>query len=104
MTNSIAPFPIDPTLTAISIAFRNDAQTLIADQVMPKTPIGTKQFKYLSFDAEQSYTIPNTKIERKSQPNTTEYVGSEVAGMAVDYGLDDIVPIDDIEQANRDDC
>ncbi len=99
MADNLAPFPIDPTLTAISIAYRNDAQTLIADRVLPKTKVGTKSFEYLNFDSAQSFTVPDTKIGRKSQPNIVEFYGEEKSGSVVDYGLDDIIPFDDINQA-----
>ena len=35
---SNAPFPIDPELTAIAIAYRNGR--MIADEVLPRVPVG----------------------------------------------------------------
>ncbi len=35
---AIRPFPIDPKLTAIAIAYRNPDIVLIADSVLPRTP------------------------------------------------------------------
>ena len=94
-----APFPVDSRLQGIALAYRNPTQNLIADKLMPRTPVATKSFKYLEFDSEQHFSLPDTKVGRKSQPSVVEYVASEKSATVLDYGLDDIVPIDDIEQA-----
>lgn len=93
------PFPIDPELTGIAIAFRN--AEMIADQVLPRLePRLTKsQFKYMVFGFDQLITIPDTKVGRKSEPGTMEFGGTEVAAFTKDYGQDSIIPIDDIAQA-----
>lgn len=93
------PFPIDPVLTGIIIAYKNTM--LIADQVMPRlTPnLPKKQFKWWKFDFGQFITVPDTKVGRKSQPNTVEFQAEEVEASTSDYGLDDIIPLDDINNA-----
>ena len=69
--------------------------TLIADAVLPRTPpLGTKKFKYLTYDTAQGFTVPNTMVGRKSEPNVMEFGGTEVNAETVDYGLDDIIPND----------
>jgi hypothetical protein len=40
-----APYPIQPELTAIALAYTN--RTAIADEVLPRLPVGKKEFKYL---------------------------------------------------------
>ena len=94
-----APFPVDSRLQGIALAYRNPTQNLIADKLMPRTPVATKSFKYLEFDSEQHFTLPDTKVGRKSEPTVVEYIATEKSATVLDYGLDDIIPIDDIEQA-----
>lgn len=93
------PFPIDPVLTGIIIAYRNNM--LIADQVMPRlTPnLPRKEFKWWKFDFGQFITVGDTKVGRKSEPNTVEFQAEEVDASTADYGLDDIIPLDDINNA-----
>lgn len=93
------PFPVDPELTGIAIAFKN--AEMIADQVAPRLePRLTKQqFKYMVFGFDQMITIPDTKVGRKSEPGTVEFGGTDTPGMTEDYGQDSIIPIDDITQA-----
>lgn len=96
------PFPVNPVMTAVAIAYRNPDVALIADAVLPRTPpLATKKFKYMTFDKAQGFTVPDTKVGRKSEPNVVEFGGAEVVDETQDYGLDDIVPNDDIEADNQ---
>lgn len=96
----IRPFPVNPVLTAISIAYRNPDIALIADEVFPLTPTA-QEFKYLKYDLAQGFTIPDTKVGRKSAPNEVEFTATEVTDKVIDYGLDDFVPNEDIEADNQ---
>ncbi len=89
-------FPVNPTLTAIAIAYRNPDVSLIADRVLPRMPTG-KKFTYTRYSREQAYTIPDTKVGRKSEPTMVDFGGVPVNGECLDYGLDDILPIDEID-------
>ncbi|MGV1802565.1 capsid protein [Agrobacterium vitis] len=93
------PFPIDPVLTGIIIAYKNN--TLIADQVLPRlTPnLPKKKFTWWQFDFGQFITVPDTKVGRKSSPNEVEFQAEEVEDKTEDYGLDDVIPLDDINNA-----
>ncbi len=93
------PFPVDPVLTGIVVNYHNNAY--IADQVLPRlNPIlPKKEFKYMTFAFGQAITLPDTKVGRKGEPNTVEFEGNEQTGSCDDYGLDDIIPVDDIRQA-----
>jgi hypothetical protein len=93
---STTAFPVNPELTAIAMAYRNPAHTLIADLVLPRVSVA-KKFNYSVYSAEQGYTLPDTKVGRKSQPNEVDFQGSLVSGETQDWGLDDIVPIDEID-------
>ncbi len=94
---AVAPFPIQPELTAIAIAYRNEEY--IADRVFPRVPVGVKTFKYLKYALADRFTIPNTLVGRKGAPNEVEFSATETEATAADYGLDDPIPQDDIDQA-----
>jgi len=96
-----APFQIDPQLTAIAVAYRNRA--LIADEVLPRvSPVATKEFRYTLFNKGEILTIPDTRVGRRGAPNTVEFSGTTTTSEALDFGLEDEIPQDDIDQAARD--
>ena len=84
-------FPVNPTLTAIAIGYRNPDVNLIADTVLPRVPTGEK-FTYTKYDAAMGYTVPDTQVGRKSEPNMVDFGGTHVENSTIDYGLDDLVP------------
>lgn len=93
------PFPVDPELTAVVVAYEN--AELIADRVLPRVqPTLTKQtFTYRKYDFSELVTVPDTKVGRKGQPGEVEFTGTDVPAATTDYGLDDVVPADDVTQA-----
>lgn len=93
----LRPFPTDPRLTGIVIAYTNAA--LIADLVLPRVQVAKKEFRWLKFDRAERMTIPETLVGRKSLPNEVDFTAAEEAGMVHDRGLDDVVPNDDIAEA-----
>lgn len=92
-------FPVNPQLTAVALAYQNPAAALIADQVMPRVPTA-KKFSYTVYTASQGYTVPDTKVGRKSEPNMVDFGGTLVTAECQDYGLDDLVPNDEIQAYN----
>jgi hypothetical protein len=88
-------FPVNPELTAIAIAFQNPAVQLIADTVLPRIPV-PKKFVYTQYTVAQGYTVPDTKIGRKSEPNMVDFGGVLINSECVDWGLDDLVPNDEV--------
>lgn len=92
--SSFAPYPIQPDLTAIAIGYRN--QNLIADQVLPRIPVGKKFFKYTTYPKGDAFTVPDTRIGRNSAPNEVEFSASEVTATTNDYGLALPIPEDDM--------
>ncbi len=97
---SLAPFPIDVRLTGLVIAFKNPTTSLIADQVLPRFGgIEGRTFKWIKRSLGEHFDIPDTKVGRKSEPATVEFGGSEQTATCEAYGLDDIVPNEDIENA-----
>lgn len=86
------PFPIDPVLVGIVQAYTNGK--LIADDVLPRlNPILTKEeFKWWYFDFGQFITLHDTKVGRKSEPNLVEFEAQEKTDRTDDFGLDDLIP------------
>lgn len=91
------PFPTDPALTAIALAYHNAA--MIADLVLPRSPVGKREFKYYEHDMAEGFTVPDTRVGRKSRPGQVEFHATEKTSSCDDYGLDDAVPQDDIDNA-----
>jgi hypothetical protein len=91
------PFPITPELTAIAIAYRNPK--LIADGVLPRVPVGLQQFKYWTYPKGDAFTIPDTKVGRRSKPSEVEFGATETVAATEDFGLEDPVPQSDIDNA-----
>ena len=94
---TVAPFPVTPELTAVALAYRNTR--LIADEVLPRVPVGAQNFKYFSYPKGTFFTPPDTRTGRTGKPNTIEFSGTEVVSSTYDESLDDPVPNADIQNA-----
>lgn len=90
-------FQTNPELTAIAIGYKNRDVDLIADQVLPRIGKGSKKFSYTRYTAADAYTLPNTRVGRKSDPTMVDFGGVLVNDECVDWGLDDLVPNDEQE-------
>lgn len=96
------PFVIQPELTAIAIAYMQQPADYIADLVMPRVKaVGKREFKYQEYGLE-SYSRPDTRVGRKGVPNEVNWASSEKTAAIEDYGLEDPIPQDDIDQGARD--
>lgn len=96
----MTPFPIDPVLTGITLAYAN--RRLIADVVLPRSrPMPRQAFNYRKWNLGEGFTLPNTKVGRKSAPEEVEFTGVRIPDETDDYGLDDVVPNDDIANAGE---
>lgn len=91
------PFPLQTELTAIALAYKNSAY--IADLVLPRVPVGTRSFKWLQFTRDEMFSIPQTQVGRKGMPTEVQFSGTESSSFVNDYGLDDIIPMEDLENA-----
>lgn len=96
MSNGM-PFTPDVEQTAIAIAYRNTRN--IADKVCPRVPVGKLEFKYNVFNPSERMTVPDTRIGRKSQANEVEFSVTSKTESCEDFGLADVIPNDDIENA-----
>ena len=54
---SKAPFVLREELAAIAIAYRNERY--IASDVLPYQTVGRQEFKYLVYNKDERYTIPD---------------------------------------------
>jgi len=93
------PFPVDPTLTAIAIGYRNPAQAMIAPRVLPPVPVTQETFKWTEYPIAEAFTLPNTAVGRKGQVPQMEFNGTEKADSVADYGMDAPIPNSDVQAA-----
>lgn len=92
-----APFTIQQRLTAVTLAYTN--QSFIADMVLPRLPVDSSAFKWSKYTQADGFTIPDTRVGRKSAPNQIDWTATEQNDATIDYGLDDVIPNVDIENA-----
>lgn len=95
---ALTPFPIDPHLTGIALAYSNE--TLIAESVLPSIPVGKQEFRWNRYALTDGFTIPNSAVARKSRPNQVEFGATEVADFTRDFALDSPVPNEDLMNAD----
>lgn len=93
------PFQADPILTAQVIAYRNSQASYIADDFLPRTPVGGERFGWQKIPLGQSITVPETRVGRTGRPNVVEFEGTRETSETVDYGLDTPIPQTDIDEA-----
>lgn len=92
-----APFVIQPRLTAIAMTYRN--QALVADSLLPRVAVDSPSFKYSKYTLADGFTIPDTRVGRKSGVNQIDWSATETSDFVVDYGLEDAIPNFDIMAA-----
>lgn len=91
------PFKSMPALLAIFMGVANT--DLIGDQVLRRVPVPGRTFRYFKRTTSELFTVPNTRVDRKSKPNQVEFTGTETDGSVLDYGLGDALPNSDIVEA-----
>lgn len=91
------PFVPSPQYTAIALAYTNRA--LIGDQVLPRMTVNAREFKWDKHEKSSLFQVPTTLVGRKGAPNEVEFFATEETSSVGDYGLDDVVPREDIEAA-----
>ncbi len=91
------PFTPSPQYTAIALAYQN--RGLIADLVLPRMSVTERTFKWDLRTKSDLFNIPRTLVGRKGAPNEVEFTATEQSAFVSDYGLDDVVPREDIEAA-----
>jgi len=61
--------------------------------------VPSREFKWQQFTRDEMFTIPETLVGRKGSPNEVQFTGTEQASFVRDYGLDDVIPIEDVNSA-----
>ncbi len=84
-------FPVNPELCAVAIGYKNRDIDMIADVAMPRV-LTSSEFKYTKYSKEDAYTVPDTRVGRKSEPTMVDFGGTVLTDSVEDYGLDDLVP------------
>ena len=91
------PFTPSPQYTAIALAYQN--KELIADLVLPRTTVNERSFKWDLHTKSDMFTVPDLLVGRKGVPNEVEFTATEQTSSVGDYGLDDVVPQEDVDSA-----
>ncbi len=91
------PFTPSPQYTAIALAYTN--REMIADQVLPRLSVTAREFKWDRHEKSSMFQVPSTLVGRKGSPNEVEFSATEETSSVADYGLDDVVPREDVEAA-----
>jgi hypothetical protein len=94
----LSPYPIDPDLTAIAVAYKNAGY--IADIVLPRVRVGKQKFTFMQYATDTFFNVPDTRVGRRSKPNELVMDGTEVADFCEDFALDGGVPLEDIENSD----
>jgi hypothetical protein len=94
-----SPYPVDPALTAIAIAYMN--KSYIADTVLPRIPVNKQEFTWLEYPAGQFFDDVETEVGRRSKPNEVSLEANEFTDACVDQGLDGGVPLSDLANADE---
>jgi hypothetical protein len=92
-----APFVIQPRLTAITLAYRN--QRLVADDVLPRIPVDSSVFKWSQYTLGDAFTVPDTRVGRKGDVNEIDWTATEQTATTLDFGLEEAIPQADINNA-----
>lgn len=93
------PLPTNTTLTAIAIGYRNHAVEMIHSKALPPVPVLSERFTWLEYPIAQSFTVPEMQVGRKGRVNEVEFSAVEHESNTKDYGLDDVIPISDLNEA-----
>lgn len=93
------PFPVDAVRTSIAIGYQNDRLSFIADDILPRVPVGGEMFSWLYLPAGQAFTVPQTHVGRRGRVERVEFEGKKQTSETEDYGLEDSIPQTDIDAA-----
>lgn len=92
-----APYPISPELTKVAREYRNDR--FIADEVLPRIPVASMEFKYLTTNAAELLARLDTRVGRKSAPNEVSFTAGEILDAVHGAGLEHVIPWHDLANA-----
>ena len=99
MTNR--PFPVDAIATAVAIAYRNPDISIIHKSVLPPIPVLAENFSWLEYPIGEAFTVPELQVGRLGRVGEVSFSAVSHDGKTRDYGLDDVVPLSDIREAEK---
>ncbi|WP_299370434.1 capsid protein [uncultured Tateyamaria sp.] len=95
------PFNVDATLSAVAIAYKNGAANRIADEVMPRVPVGSETFKWHEYPLAEAFQVPEAEVGRRGRVRQMEFSSEEKESSVKDWGLESPIPHSDISEAER---
>lgn len=95
---AVSDVQFDGRLSNVSVQYKNDE--LIADLVLPPTPVAKKEGVFKIYDKDQRFTVPDTKVGPKSEPNEVEWDVTEGNYACKDEGLQEFVSNEEIDNAD----
>lgn len=90
-----SPFAIQPDLTGIAIAYKNDEY--IADMIAPRELVNAELFEWDELNIDQMYEFQDDQVGRLSAPNQVTFSSERKQGSTLDHGLDSPVPQKDMD-------
>jgi len=87
----------DGRLTNIALQYKNPEY--VADFIVPPIPVPNKKFTYKKYDKKDRFTVPDTRVGAKAEPNEVDFGVTEMTGTCLDYGLKEFVSNEDIDNA-----
>lgn len=95
------PFPVDATLTAIAIAYRNPDANLIHSRALPALPVLSEKFGWQEYPLAQNFTVPDLEVGRRGRVGRVEPKVEDRESSVKDYGQDSEIPFSDVREAAR---
>jgi hypothetical protein len=95
------PFVVHPILTAYAIGYQNPDAVYIADQVLPRVPVGGEKFSWTEYSLEEGFAVPDNNVGRTGRVNRIELSGEEKESAVKDFGLEIPIPNSDIDAARN---
>ena len=90
-------YPVDFERTAIAVGYTN--AEYVADQVLPRLRVARKEYRYTSYPLEESFSVPDTLVGRRSSPTMIHLTADEESSVCLDFALEDAIPKDDVDNA-----
>jgi hypothetical protein len=93
------PFVVDPILTSIAIGYRNPDAVMLADEVLPRVPVGAEKFGWTEYPLEEAFNTPDSRVGRRGRVQQLEFGGTQKTDEVDDFGLESPIPYSDIDAA-----
>ncbi|WP_419737933.1 hypothetical protein [Ruegeria sp.] len=90
-----SPYPVDFHRSGIAVGYANDEY--IADLILPRlAALMRREYRFNRYPIEEHFTVPPTRVGRRSAPAMVHLSSAEDTRSVEDYGLDDAIPADDV--------